>query len=222
MTTASERGRIDRVREAGERSLAEVEEHARITVAEQVRGAGGTGSIGVRGPRTDHVEVHRGDQVPPDLGPVGLSVGWVRWIGVACALGIGMTGRSPIVAVSVAVRVGSRGLGGLGGGIGRSASCSAGTLGRGRRFVVPVGPVGVNTSSAGRPSVVATILPDRVIQVVQDHCAGRQCMSDRSLTRGRHAGDHDLPGPRRAASGWIRSLRLRPGPQRFPRRPRSG
>ena len=72
-----ERGRIERVREAGERTLAEVEEHARIIVAEQVRSAGGTGSIGVRRPRTDHVEVHRGDQVPPDLGPVGLSVGSV-------------------------------------------------------------------------------------------------------------------------------------------------
>src|SRR6188472_83108 len=55
-----ERGRIERVRKSGERSLTEVEEHARITVTEQVRGTGGTGSISVCGPRTDHVEVHRG------------------------------------------------------------------------------------------------------------------------------------------------------------------
>jgi HKD family nuclease len=72
-----ERRRIERFRKPGERALAEVEEHARITVAEQVRSARGTGSIGVRGPRTDHIEVHRGDQDPPDLGPVDLSVGCV-------------------------------------------------------------------------------------------------------------------------------------------------
>ena len=82
-----ERGRIERVREPGERSLTEVEEHARITVAEQVRGTGGTGSIGVCGPRTDHVEVHRGDQDPPDLGPVdfpcgrAVGSGWLEPLG---------------------------------------------------------------------------------------------------------------------------------------------
>ena len=42
--TAFRQTAIERVREAGERALAEVEEHARIIVAEQVRSAGGTGS----------------------------------------------------------------------------------------------------------------------------------------------------------------------------------
>ena len=51
--------RIEGGRQSRERSLTEIEEHARVAESHEVRSTGRAGSIGVCGPRTDHVKVHR-------------------------------------------------------------------------------------------------------------------------------------------------------------------
>ncbi len=206
MTTASRVAGSSGGRQPRERSLTEIEEHARAAEPHEVRSTGRAGSIGVCGPRTDHVEVHRGAQVPPVL------VGDQPACGRRAAWSGARSGRSWL-APPVPARAGPWH-------VGRSATgsrSSGAALSRARRRSAPrsrracrllgsdaglrvvgrgreagLGPVrtsrhSMSSASLGRPWLPCWL---RAIEVVEDLRARRQRVLDRVPGGQRHAVDH--------------------------------
>ena len=207
MTTASRVGRIERVREPGERALAEVEEHARrhrsrsryeAPVAPGRSVYAGPAPItsrciaAIRFPRTwGRAACPAGARSDPDG-----SGAWDRHAqeGSRRCRDRGRLCREP-----------------------RSSQVSGWHRARHRRQVrrrdPPPGAPACRRSVRSGPLAqspdmpvarkAAAVTDDRVVQLLEDHRARREGVADRVLRRGWHVVDEAPSGPRRAGSGRI-------------------